>query len=38
MGRFAHIADTHIGAWREPILAEQNMLAFKQALNKCKEK
>lgn len=39
MGRFAHIADTHIGAWRsEPILAEQNMLAFKQAMNKCKEK
>ena len=38
MGRFAHIADTHIGAWREDVLAEINMEAFRQAMERCKEK
>jgi hypothetical protein len=38
MGRFAHLADIHIGAWRESLLAEQNMSAFRQALERCKEK
>lgn len=37
MGRFAHIADTHIGAWREDVLAEINMDAFRQAMERCKE-
>lgn len=38
MGHFAHIADTHIGAWREDVLAEINMEAFRQAMERCKEK
>jgi hypothetical protein len=38
MGRFAHIADAHIGAWREDVLAEINMEAFRQTMERCKEK
>jgi len=38
MGRFAHLADIHIGAWRESLLAEQNMSAFQQALERCRSK
>lgn len=33
--RFAHMADLHIGAWREKELAAINMYAFKQAIALC---
>lgn len=34
MGRFAHIGDCHLGAWREK-LREFNLFAFENALDKC---
>lgn len=33
MGRFAHIADVHIGAWREDVLAEINMQFYNLRLS-----
>lgn len=36
--KFAHLADLHLGAWREPELQQLNMAAFKQAIRICKEK
>jgi len=36
--RFAHMADCHIGAWREPKLREANMQAFSKAMDICIEK
>jgi len=33
--RFAHIADCHLGAWREPRLQRLNILAFEKAINEC---
>jgi DNA repair protein SbcD/Mre11 len=37
-GKFAHISDCHIGAWREPKLRELNDKAFETALDICIEK
>jgi DNA repair exonuclease SbcCD nuclease subunit len=36
--RFAHIADCHIGAWREPLLRNANLQAFSRAVEICIEK
>ncbi|MCX6710311.1 MAG: DNA repair exonuclease [Candidatus Woesearchaeota archaeon] len=36
--RFAHMADCHIGAWREPKLRDANMQAFFRAVEICIEK
>ena len=33
--KFAHIADMHLGAFRERELKELNFLAFKMAVDKC---
>ncbi len=35
--KFAHIADCHIGSWREPRLRESSTKAFEKAVEKCKE-
>ncbi|MHA1916870.1 MAG: metallophosphoesterase family protein [Candidatus Ranarchaeia archaeon] len=35
--RFAHIADCHIGAWRDKTLRELNIQAFEKALDTCVE-
>jgi len=35
--KFAHIADCHIGSWREPKLRESSTNAFVNAVEKCKE-
>ncbi|MFH1439119.1 MAG: DNA repair exonuclease [Candidatus Woesearchaeota archaeon] len=36
--RFAHMADIHIGSWREPKLTEANLQAFIRAIDICMEK
>lgn len=33
--KFAHMADIHIGTWREPELKELSILAFEQAIQEC---
>ena len=33
--RFAHIADVHLGAWREPKLQELNLETFRKAISIC---
>lgn len=33
--KFAHIADVHIGGWRDPKLKNANLDAFKIAIDKC---
>ena len=33
--KFAHLADCHIGAWRDPRLKELPMQAFEKAIDKC---
>lgn len=33
--KFAHIADCHIGSWREPRMREANILAFSMAIDRC---
>ncbi len=38
MSRFAHIADCHLGAWRDKTLRELNLNAFLIAMDKCVEK
>ncbi|MEM4267879.1 MAG: DNA repair exonuclease [Candidatus Woesearchaeota archaeon] len=35
--KFAHMADVHIGAWREPKLSELNAQAFVKAVDLCIE-
>lgn len=35
MHRFAHMADCHLGAYRDPVLRELNLKAFLDALDKC---
>ncbi len=35
MPRFAHIADCHLGAWRDKRLREANLLAFESAMDAC---
>lgn len=37
MPRFAHISDSHIGAWREPVLREINDRAFSKSIDLCIE-
>jgi exonuclease SbcD len=37
LGKFAHISDCHIGAWREPHLRNLNDLAFSKAVDLCIE-
>ena len=36
--KFAHIADCHIGSWKDPKLAELSTNAFAKAIDKCIEK
>src|SRR3989338_6634094 len=36
--KFAHLADCHIGSWREPKLREVNAKAFIKAMDLCIEK
>ncbi len=31
--RFVHVADVHIGSWRDPKLKELSVLAFKESIN-----
>jgi DNA repair protein SbcD/Mre11 len=33
--KFAHIADSHLGSWRQPELQELNLQSFKQAIATC---
>ncbi len=35
---FAHIADSHLGAFRDPALRELNLRAFEKALDECKKR
>lgn len=35
--KFAHLADCHIGSWRDPKLRDSSLKAFVQAINKCIE-
>lgn len=35
--KFAHIADCHIGSWREPKLRDSSTKAFERAVEKCFE-
>lgn len=35
--KFAHLADCHLGAFRDPVLRSLNLQAFVQALDKCIE-
>ena len=36
--KFAHMADCHIGGWREPVLREASVRAFVTAIDSCIEK
>ena len=36
--RFAHLADCHIGAWRDKILKQLNLKVFLTALDLCIDK
>jgi DNA repair exonuclease SbcCD nuclease subunit len=36
--RFAHIADCHVGSWRDPKLREVSIAAFEKAIDLCIEK
>ena len=33
--KFAHLADCHIGSWRDPKLKDMSTLAFNKAIDKC---
>jgi len=33
--RFAHIADCHLGAWRQPEMQQLNLIAFEKAIDRC---
>ncbi len=35
--KFAHIADSHLGAWRQPEMQELNLQSFKRAIETCIE-
>ena len=35
--KFAHLADCHIGSWRDPQLSNLSTLAFEKAIDKCIE-
>ncbi len=36
--KFAHLADCHIGGWKEPELKKLGIKAFEEAINKCIQK
>ena len=36
--RFAHIADAHIGGWRDPKMSELSVVAFERAIDICLDK
>ncbi len=36
--KFAHMADVHIGSWRDPKLSELSVKAFKKAVDMCIDK
>ncbi len=36
--KFAHLADCHIGSWRDPLLTDLNTIAFGKAIDMCIEK
>jgi DNA repair exonuclease SbcCD nuclease subunit len=38
MTKFAHLADVHLGGWKQPQLQELNFQSFKRALEICIEK
>jgi DNA repair exonuclease SbcCD nuclease subunit len=38
MARFAHIADVHLGGWKQPQMQELNLQSFKKAISLCIEK
>lgn len=33
--RFAHIADCHLGCWRQPEMQQLNLIAFEKAIDRC---
>ncbi|MCL6500747.1 MAG: DNA repair exonuclease, partial [Candidatus Pacearchaeota archaeon] len=33
--RFAHIADCHLGSWRQPQMAFLNLMSFEKAIDRC---
>ncbi|MDP6138772.1 MAG: DNA repair exonuclease, partial [Candidatus Woesearchaeota archaeon] len=35
--KFAHLADCHIGSWRDPKLKDISTIAFQKAIDKCME-
>ncbi len=35
MVKFAHIADVHLGGWRQPEMQALNLKAFQQAIDRC---
>jgi len=35
--KFAHLADCHIGSWRDPKLKDISTIAFQKAIDKCIE-
>ncbi|MDP7244290.1 MAG: exonuclease SbcCD subunit D [Flavobacteriales bacterium] len=37
MMKFAHMADCHIGSWRDPKLKDVSTIAFQKAIDKCIE-
>ena len=37
MVKFAHIADSHLGGWRQPELQQLNMQTFQKAIQTCVE-
>jgi len=37
MVRFAHIADVHLGGWKQQPMQDLNFQSFKKAINKCLE-
>jgi len=36
--KFAHMADCHVGGWREPELKELSILSFEKAIDICIER
>jgi exonuclease SbcD len=38
MARFAHIADVHLGGWRQPEMQDLNFESFKKSIDICLEK
>jgi len=38
MARFAHIADVHLGGWKQPQMQQLNLQSFKKAISLCIEK